>query len=270
MVESALLDERRTVMSVYNIVFSPTGGTQRVADIFAKSFCMGDACIHIDLTSHETDFSQFTFEEKDICIVSVPSYGGRVPAAAVARLCGMKGNKAAAILIAVYGNRAYDDTLAELQDTLTGAGFSCIAAVASVAEHSIMPQFASGRPDAQDEKELGEFARVIRAKMDAGSLSACLNLPGNRPYREYGGVPMKPKTGKDCTGCGLCAKACPVKAIDVSNPSKTDTESCISCMRCLAVCPQKARSVSSVLLAAGSMKMKKACSDYKKNELFYG
>jgi hypothetical protein len=39
-------------------------------------------------------------------------------------------------------------------------------------------------------------------------------------------------------------------------------------MRCLAVCPQKAGSVSSVLLAAGSMKLKKACSGYKMNELF--
>ncbi len=50
--------------------------------------------------------------------------------------------------------------------------------------------------------------------------------------------------------------------------SKTDAESCVSCMRCLSVCPQKARSVSRVLLAASSMKLKKACSGYKKNELF--
>jgi len=39
-------------------------------------------------------------------------------------------------------------------------------------------------------------------------------------------------------------------------------------MRCIAVCPQKARSVSSILLAASSMKLKKACSGYKHNELF--
>lgn len=255
-------------MSVYNIVFSPTGGTQKVADIFAESFCVGNTCTYIDLTSYETDFSHFAFAERDICIISVPSYGGRVPAAAVSRLCEMKGNKAAAILIVVYGNRAYDDTFTELQDTLTGAGFSCIAAVAAVAEHSIMRQFAAGRPDEQDEKELGDFAKTIRSRMEEGSLHACLNLPGNRPYREYGGVPMKPKTGKECTKCGICAKACPVKAIDASEPSKTDTKSCISCMRCVAVCPQKARSVNSALLAAGSMKLKKVCSDYKKNELF--
>lgn len=255
-------------MSFYNIVFSPTGGTQKAADLFAESFCEGDTCTCIDLTSRETDFSQYSFDGKDICMISVPSYGGRVPAVAVSRLQQMRGNGASAVFIVVYGNRDYDDTFAELQDTLTGSGFTCIAAVAAVAEHSIMRQFAAGRPDEQDKKVLAEFAVTIRSRMETGSMSAPLKLPGNRPYKEYGGVPMKPQTGKSCTRCGLCAKACPVKAIDTADPSKTDPKSCISCMRCLAVCPQKARSVSSVLLAAGSMKLKKACSGYKKNELF--
>ena len=51
--------------------------------------------------------------QEDICIVAVPSYGGRVPDAAVSRLRQMKGNGAGAILMVVYGNRDYDDTLAE-------------------------------------------------------------------------------------------------------------------------------------------------------------
>ncbi len=180
----------------------------------------------------------------------------------------MRGAKALAILIVVYGNRAYDDTFTELQDTLADAGFSCVAAVAAIAEHSIMRQFAAGRPDAQDEKELADFAKTVRSRIESGALSAHLSLPGNRPYREYSGVPMKPQAGNSCTGCGLCAKECPVQAINAANPSNTDTKSCISCMRCIAVCPQKARSVSKILLAAGSMKLKKACSNYKKNELF--
>lgn len=253
-------------MSVYNLIFSPTGGTKRAADLFTRSFCTEST--YIDLTSRSEDFSTYSFQKEDICIVSVPSYGGRVPSVAVSRLRRIKGGGASAILLVVYGNRAYDDTFAELQDVLTDIGFSCIAGIAAIAEHSIMRQFAAGRPDAQDEKELASFAQEIRAQLESGSLSGRLHLPGNRPYREYGGVPMKPQAKKQCTGCGLCASECPVAAIDAAEPSKTDSTICISCMRCIAICPENARSVNKALLAAGSMKLKKVCSGYKKNELF--
>ena len=39
-------------------------------------------------------------------------------------------------------------------------------------------------------------------------------------------------------------------------------------MRCIALCPHKARSVNKALLAASSLKLKKACGGYKENELF--
>lgn len=253
-------------MSVYKITFSPTGGTQKVSDLFTKAFSTEST--YIDLTSHNTDFSAYSFGTEDICIVSVPSYGGRVPDVAVSRLGQMKGNGARAVLIVVYGNRAYDDTFAELQDALQNAGFICVAGVAAVAEHSIMRQFAAGRPDEKDAEELAEFAGRIRTAMEAGTLETELKLPGTRPYREYGGVPMKPQAGKSCVGCGLCAEKCPVEAIPAEKPATTDAGKCISCMRCIAVCPKKARSVNKALLTAGSMKLKKACSGYKGNELF--
>ena len=202
-------------MSFYNIVFSPTGGTKKVSDLFTKSFCSEST--QIDLSDRNKDFSAFSFHEEDICIISVPSYGGRVPA---------------------------------------------------IAEHSIMHQFATGRPDPQDEKQLANFAASIHSKIKSETLPAHLKLPRNRPYREYNGVPMKPQTGKSCIQCGVCAKGCPVGAIPTDNPSKTNTEQCISCMRCIVVCPQKARSVNKILLTAASIKMKKTCSDYKQNELF--
>ena len=57
------------------------------------------------------DFSRISLDKEDICIVAVPSFGGRVPAIAAERLERIRANGAMAILVVVYGNRAYDDTL---------------------------------------------------------------------------------------------------------------------------------------------------------------
>lgn len=253
-------------MHLYKIIFSPTGGTEKVANQLVQSF--GGETDTIDLTDFAAGFHQISFSEEDLCIVAVPSFGGRVPGAAAARLGALKANGAKAILIAVYGNRAYEDTLLELKTILTDSGFRCIAAVAAVAEHSIMHQFAQGRPDKSDLEQLAQFGKEIRRRMEENLVTEDLVLPGNRPYREYNGVPIKPSAKKSCTNCGLCAKKCPVQAIPLDDPSKTDHGACISCMRCVSICPTHSREVSKILTTIAANKMKKICSERKENELF--
>ena len=90
------------------------------------------------------------------------------PAAAVQRLETMKGSSVRAVLVCVYGNRAYEDTLVELEDAAKQAGFRIIAAVAAIAEHSIVRRYAAGRPDAEDAKQLQAFAGKIGEKLSAG------------------------------------------------------------------------------------------------------
>lgn len=252
-------------MSTYQIYFSPTQHTERITEIITNTF---ESSSKIDLTDKMSATSKI-FSEEDICIIGVPSYGGRVPSIALERMNHYQGNNAKAILLVSYGNRAYEDTLKELQEFLTSKGFQCIAAIAAVAEHSIMHQFATGRPDMQDKKELFEFAEKIRSKINENEFSKELHLPGNNPYREYHGVPLKPKVGKQCSMCGICANKCPVGAIDVNNPKVTNKDMCISCMRCIEICPSHAREVSDLKLKIAATQMKKTCSDRKENELFY-
>lgn len=252
-------------MKLYNIVFSPTGGTKKVSALLTDALD-GEVAL-VDLTDSKQDFHTVSLTQEDVAVISVPSYGGRVPAVAVKRLCMAHGNGARAVLVCVYGNRAYEDTLVELEDATKQAGFQVIAAVAAIAEHSIARQFAAGRPDAQDAKQLYEFARQIQAKLSAGD-STEPSVPGNRPYKKAGGAGMVPKPTKACTKCGVCAAECPVQAIDKENPKKVDEKACISCMRCISVCPHSARKVNPVMLSAASLMLKKVCSERKDCELF--
>lgn len=252
-------------MSLYSIYFSPTGGTKKVIEHLSEGWKEQPAVI--DLADAGNDFAGIAFDSQDICLIGVPSFGGRVPEIAFSRLSAMNANGARAVLVTAYGNRAYDDTLLELYDAAGNAGFRSIAAVAAVTEHSIMRQFGTGRPDDEDSARLREYADRIRKLLDSGVEDAVLNLPGNRPFREYKGVPFKPKAGKDCTGCGICAKLCPVQAIPSERPQETNTSLCISCMRCVSVCPSHARSLNKAVLFAASQKMKKALSGRKSNEL---
>ena len=252
-------------MKLYEIVFSPTGGTQKVADLLTKT--LGEGSAAVDLTDPTADFSDVSLTSEDVAVIAVPSYGGRVPVPAVQRLGAIKGGGARAVLVCVYGNRAYEDTLVELEDTARQAGFRVVAAVAAIAEHSIARRYAAGRPDAEDQKQLWEFGAKIQKKLSDGE-DAEPNIPGNRPYKKSGGSGLVPKPTRDCNNCGLCAEKCPVQAIDPSDTRHTDKDKCISCMRCVSICPQSARKVGSVMLAAVDMALKKVCSDRKTGELF--
>ena len=247
-------------MNIVEILFSPTGGTAKAARLIASQW--GESAVKIDLSDPKTDFSKCVIHKEDQVLIAMPSFGGRAPAVAIERLKQIAGNGAKCTLVCVYGNRAYEDTLVEMEDAAQSCGFRVIAAVAAVAEHSILPQYATDRPDQADALQLANFAAKI-----AGKESEVAALPGNRPYKKSGGAGLVPKPTKDCVKCGLCAQKCPVQAIDpvsfVANPKL-----CIGCMRCVKQCPKDARTVNGLLVSIAGIAIKKACSVKKENELY--
>lgn len=254
-------------MKVLQITFSPTGGTDKVADIITKAW--GMPVEKVDLSNAETDYSLINLDKDDIAVIAVPSFGGRVPHLAVQRISEIHGNQALCVIVCVYGNRAYEDTLIELNDAAEKSGFKVVAAIAAIAEHSIMHQYAAGRPDTEDKSELNRFAKKILEKINGGlTESSALQIPGNRPYKKAGGVGLVPKAGNSCTGCGLCARQCPAQAISKEKVKAADSKKCISCMRCVVKCPNSARKVNGAMVSAAALAMKKVCSVRKGNELY--
>lgn len=249
---------------LYNICFSPTGGTQKVADILTHA--LGAENTFIDLC--DSAFMGATLTAEDVAIIAIPSYAGRVPCTATERMAKIQGNGAKAILVCVYGNRAYDNTLAEMKDQAEKAGFLPIAAVAALAEHSMVRQVAAGRPDAGDVAALEAMAAKIKSKLDSGDCTP-VQVPGTVPDKPIGnfGGRMAPKATEDCVHCGICAEKCPTQAIDAET-LEADKGKCIGCMRCIAVCPSGARKLNIVIESLGGVALSVLCSNRKENELF--
>lgn len=252
-------------MRAYTMSFSPTGGTKKILDILAEEFGMPE---DIDFSLPGKDYGMYRFEPGDVCLVGAPCFGGRIPKAAIENFTKVRAQGAAAVVVVSYGNRAYEDALLELRKAMEGCGFKVVAAVAAVAEHSIMRQYGQGRPDDDDRRDLRSMAKDIRRILLKPDSWKDFYVPGRFPYKEYHTIPMVPETDSSCKGCKKCAALCPVAAISREKPNETDSGRCVSCMRCVQVCPEHARQVNKLMLFGASMKLKKACSGRKENEMY--
>lgn len=243
---------------MYSVVFSATGSTKTIVRRFCRTF--GIDAKEFDVTREKNQVDQ-AFDADDLVVFGVPSYGGRVPVPALEKIAACEGSGACAVLVVSYGNRDIDDTLIELADAVEKAGFRVVSAAAFVAQHSIFERVAFGRPDAADFADIDAFAKRTHEKLSSASSHDDLpvvQVPGSRPYREFGGVPFIPEIVGACTACARCALECPVGAISLENPKSIDAARCISCMRCVAVCPLKGRSLRGLKfkMAAGVFTVK--------------
>ena len=101
------------------VYFSPTGGTRKAVLNLAAG--MGGDIEEVDLCALKEERG---FGPEDLVIVGMPVFGGRIPGFAAKLLKQCRGNGATAVTLAVYGNRAFEDALVELNDALKELGFS--------------------------------------------------------------------------------------------------------------------------------------------------
>lgn len=249
------------------IYFSPSGTTKKVAEKISGGF-EGNREYH-DILAHRIE-KKLNVAEDGLLILAMPVFGGRIPEYCLSSIKHLRGLNTPAIIVAVYGNREYEDALIEMQDMVDEVGFCVIGAGAFVAQHSVFNHVAAGRPDEADMEKLDIFVRQCKEKLTGFDPEnyVKLELPGNRPYKTHMKPSLFPEADKNCTKCRTCVKVCPVHAINSETPRKTDKKKCMMCTACIASCPVKARSFGGPKYAIASKTFASACGKRKEPEIY--
>ena len=244
------------VSRIHGLCYSATGVTEKVVRILMEALegelGLSQAVFHSFRKPGERA-ADYAFGPGDLVVVGCPTYAGRMPNKIApdfrARL---RGNGALAVAAVTFGNRAYDNSLAELCAVLEAAGFHTAAAGAFPGRHAFTDILGEGRPDWDDKRALQRFAKQIAGKLrELEGVPPPAGVPGDpeAPYyipKGLDGEPVnflkaKPRTdlGK-CCNCGVCARTCPMGAIDPKNVAEVPG-TCIKCQACVRRCTRHAK-----------------------------
>lgn len=251
------------------IYFSPTGTTRTICGQIAEG--LGDSSPDIyDLTLPQKKIKRQLTE--GVAVIGLPVYAGRVPEVFLQRFAGFTAANLPTVLIALYGNREFEDALVELRDLVPVCGFKVVAAAAFIGEHSYATAefpIAAGRPDREDLQQARELGQRVAEKLAKKNFT-CPEIAGNTPYRErvkLGGLAPDTDHGK-CTLCGVCVSVCPTGVISLTPEVTTRAESCVMCCACTRGCSFAARIFEHPPVQEKRMMLWQKCREAKMPKVF--
>ena len=258
------------ITKIKAVFFSPTGTT---ADIVKAMVDRAIPAEIVDITTPASRKRRLEIRDDELLIAGVPVYMGRVPALVTEFFVNLRADNSPAVPVVVYGNRAFENSLLELNDILKERGCVIAGGAAFVGEHSFSSTerpIAAGRPDRDDLALAGEFGCLVMEKLGSVSSSGeiCSGpIPGIRPY---GGITQIwdedfIALSDSCTRCGLCASVCPTGAVDPVNPAAVDTVKCITCCACIRKCPVRAKKMKPGKVMDASVRLNSLFSEPKKS-----
>lgn len=252
------------VTEAHLIYFSPTHTSKQVGEAIVHGMGI-DNVLKTDITLKPVE--EMELPTSALAVVVVPVYGGHVAPLAMERLESIRGTDTPVALVVVYGNRAYEKALMELDSFVLLKGFKVIGGATFIGEHSYSCEkypIAANRPDYHDLELAMEFGHKLREKVEtATSLETLYPVDVRaipRPQQPFfpllgflrkviklrrSGLPLPRSpwlTDESlCTHCGACVQHCPVGAILKGDETHTNAEKCIKCCACVKSCTQKAR-----------------------------
>lgn len=237
--------------NVKTYYFSPTGCTFQVARHLAETL---GRLLHAEVEYHSYTLPRERealpqFDKDDIVVWATPVYAGRIPNKTLdyvrQAICG-DGNPAIALM--TFGNRAYDNALAELVGMIQDGDMQPVGAAAVVTRHSFSDTLGTGRPNEEDLAALDRFATAVAEKIQSGDRSVP-QVPGEAHPEKYytplktnnapaGLLKAKPSCNPDrCTRCGRCMDVCPMGSIASNDGVPSFDGICIKCQACRRICP---------------------------------
>ena len=101
-------------MKLYNISFSPTGTSAKVATAIIHGIMANIDCRTITLDATHQSVTCEPISKDDLAIISAPVYGGKMASLAKERMKTLTADGTPCILVAVYGNRAFENALNDM------------------------------------------------------------------------------------------------------------------------------------------------------------
>ena len=127
------------IKRVCALYFSATGNTEKTVAAFAETLAeqLGVPWERLPFTKPAEREQDYVFADTDLVVVGTPTYAGKLPNKILPDLkARLHGNGALAAAIVTFGNRSYDNALAELCAVLEADGFHTLAGGAFVGRHA--------------------------------------------------------------------------------------------------------------------------------------
>lgn len=263
------------IKSAKLIYFSPNGTTKSILDAVAKGIAVEEVNT-VDITRSEVRKGKPAKISEDLVMISVPVYFGRIPQPAYDYLTKLQGNHKPVVIMTVFGNRGYGDSLIELQEICRKIELQVIAAAAFIGEHAFSTDkisIALNRPDGDDLRKAEDFGQQIRQ-----NILSCSRIEEIPEPNVSGKLPLK-KRPKDlfacvsrrdtqiCMKCGLCVQCCPMGAINEETLA-VNNDLYIHCCACIKRCPQNARKMQNTKFKMVSKMLAMTCKTRKEPIIF--